>query len=65
MKTSPIAICATHLRDLRIQADLDYACNAGLAESMLLEYPACMDARYLYDAEKNRGSVSCFVEQAD
>lgn len=41
-----------HLRDLRIQADLDYACNADLAESMLLEYPACMDARYLYDAGK-------------
>lgn len=42
-----------HLRDLRIQADLDYACNADLAESMLLEYPACMDARYLYDAGKS------------
>ena len=26
--------------------------NADLAESMLLEYPACMDARYLYDAGK-------------
>lgn len=40
------------LRDMRIQADLDYACSVDLSVAESLEYPDCMDTRYLYDAKK-------------
>lgn len=42
----------SQLRDIRIQADLDYACSIDLSASGVLEYPNCMDARYAYDARK-------------
>lgn len=41
-----------HLRDIRIRADLDYACSADLSVSGVLTYPDCMDARYIHDARK-------------
>ena len=41
-----------HLRDMWIKADLDYACDIDLDAGRALEYPECMDARYLYDARK-------------
>ena len=36
---------------MRIKADLEYACSVDLSVTSSLEYPACLDARYLYDAE--------------
>lgn len=43
-------VCA-QLQDMRIKADLEYACSVDLSVTSSLEYPACLDARYLYDAE--------------
>ena len=40
------------LRDMRIKADLDYVCSIDLSVTGSLEYPSCVDARYLYDANR-------------
>lgn len=40
------------LTALRIRADLDYASAVGGGEGEFLNYPDCMDARYLHDASR-------------